>query len=156
MGTLAFTIRLFARAVHLLAAAAWIGGSIMYLVTVLPALRSTGPVPAVAAKIATLFKQLVNGCIGALLLSGIYLIVDRLSQTTLGWPYLVILILKMMAALGMFVLAIYLGQSNVRRLVKRATRLSKAAPQLILTLGILVFVLGALLNILFELAIVAH
>ena len=156
MGALALTIRLCARAVHLLAAAAWVGGSIMYLVAVVPALRSAGPVPAVAAKIAALFKQLVNSCIAALLLSGIYLIVDRLAQTTLGWPYLVILALKIMAALGMFVLAIYLGQSNVRRLAKRATRLSKAAPQLLLTLGILVFVLGALLNILFELAIVAH
>lgn len=167
MSALALSIRLFARAVHLLAAAAWVGGSLMYLVTVVPALRSvaaqfiaprdsTSPVPAVAAKIAILFKQFVNMCIAALLLSGIYLIVDRLSQTTLGWPYLVVLVLKIMVALGMFVLAIYLGQSNVRRLAKRATRLSKAAPQLILALGILVFVLGALLNILFELAIAAH
>jgi hypothetical protein len=74
----------------------------------------------------------------------------------LGWPYLVVLGLKIVAALGMFVLAIYLGQSNIRRLAKRTTRLSRAAPQLMLALGILVFLLGALLNGMFEATIVPN
>ena len=64
--------------------------------------------------------------------------------------------LKIAAALSMFVLAIYLGQSNVRRLAKRSTRLSKVAPQLLLALGILIFLLGALLNTLFEMTGVSH
>ena len=81
---------------------------------------------------------------------------DRLTQTTLGWPYLFVLGLKIALALGMFVLAIYLGQSNIRRLAKRSTRLSKAAPQLMLALGIIVFILGALLNTLFEATIAPH
>lgn len=143
-------VRLVARAVHTIAAAAWVGGSIMYLVAVVPALRSGGPAPAVAAQIAALFRRMVNVCVGALLLSGGYLIFDRLTQTTLGLSYVIVLAIKVSSAIGMFVLAIYLGQSNVRRLAKRSTRISKAAPQLMLTLGIFVFVLGALLNILFE------
>lgn len=81
---------------------------------------------------------------------------DRLTQTMLGWPYLVVLGLKIAIAIGMFVLAMYIGQSNVRRLAKRSTRLSKAAPQLMLALGIIVFILGALLNGLFEAAIAPH
>jgi len=81
---------------------------------------------------------------------------DRLTQTTLGWPYLVVLSLKIALALGMFVLAIYLGQSNIRRLAKHSTRLSKSAPQLMLALGIIVFILGALLNTLFEATIAPH
>ena len=81
---------------------------------------------------------------------------DRLTQTTLGWPYLVVLGLKIAAAIVMFVLAIYLGQSNIRRLAKRTTRLSRAAPQLMLALGIIVFILGALLNGLFEATIAPH
>jgi uncharacterized membrane protein len=149
-------IRLIVRAAHTIAAAAWVGGSIFYLVVVLPALRSGGPAPAVAAQIAALFRRMVNICIGVLLLSGVYLMFDRLTQTMLGWPYLVVLGLKIAAALGMFVLAIYLGQSNVRRLAKRSTRLSKVAPQLLLALGILAFLLGALLNTLFEAASVSH
>ena len=149
-------IRLIVRAAHILAAAAWVGGNILYLVAVIPALRSSGPAPAVAAQIAALFRRMVNVCIGVLLLTGAYLMFDRLTQTALGWPYLVVLGLKIAVAIAMFVLAIYLGQSNIRRLVKRSTRLSRAAPQLMLALGIIVFILGALLNGLFEATIAPH
>jgi uncharacterized membrane protein len=151
-----FEIRLIVRAAHIIAAAAWVGGSILYMVAIIPALRSAGPAPAVAAQIAALFRRMVNICIGVLLLSGAYLMFDRLTQTMLGWPYLVVLGLKITIAIGMFVLAIYIGQSNVRRLAKRSTRLSKAAPQLMLALGIIVFILGALLNGLFEAALAPH
>ena len=143
-------IRLIVRAVHILAAAAWVGGNLFYMVVALPALREGGPAPGVAAKMAEMFRQLVIICIAVLLLTGAYLALDRLTTTTLGWPYLVVLGIKIVLALCMFVLATYLGQSNIRRLAKRSTRLSKAAPQLMLALGILVFALGALLNALFE------
>jgi putative copper export protein len=143
-------IRWLMRTAHVLAASAWVGGSIMYLVVVLPALRAAGPAPAIAAQVAALFKRLTNVCIGVLLLSGAYLVFDRLTQTTLGSLYIVALALKIALALAMFVLALYLAQSNVRRLAKRSTRLSKVAPQLMLGLGILIFILGALLNTLFE------
>jgi uncharacterized membrane protein len=151
-----FEIRLIVRAAHIIAAAAWVGGSILYMVAIIPALRSGGPAPAVAAQIAVLFRRMVNICIGVLLLSGAYLMFDRLTQTMLGWPYLVVLGLKIAIAISMFVLAMYIGQSNVRRLAKRSTRLSKAAPQLMLALGIIVFILGALLNGLFEAALAPH
>jgi putative copper export protein len=145
-----FEIRLIVRTAHLLAAAAWVGGSILYFVVVLPALHIGGPAPEVSTQIATLFRRMVNICIGVLLLSGAYLMFDRLTSTSLGWPYLVVLGIKIITALAMFVLAIYLGQSNIRRLAKRTTRFSRAAPQLMLALGILVFLLGALLNGMFE------
>ncbi|GAC1350421.1 MAG: hypothetical protein NVSMB27_32800 [Ktedonobacteraceae bacterium] len=149
-------IRLIVRAAHILAAAAWVGGSILYLVAVLPALRNGGHAPAIAGQIASLFRRMVNICIGVLLLSGAYLTFDRLTQTMLGWPYLIVLNIKIVAAIGMFVLALYLGQSNIRRLAKRSTRLSKAAPQLMLALGIVIFILGALLNGLFESTLAPH
>lgn len=146
-------IRLIVRAAHILAAAAWVGGSLFYALIALPALRSGGPAPGVAAQMAALFKRMVNFCMGVLLLTGVYLAFDRLTTTTLGWPYLVTLGIKIIAALCMFTLSIYLGQNNIRRLAKRTTRLSKVAPQLMLALGIFVFALGALLNALYEAAI---
>lgn len=149
-------LRVIVRFAHTLAAAAWVGGSILYLVVVLPALRSGGPAPAVAAQVAALFRRLTNICIGVLLLSGAFMVFDRLTQTTLGLPYLIVLCLKIVSAIAMFILAIYLGQSNIRRLAKRSTRFSKAAPQLMLALGIFVFLLGALLNQLFEATIAPH
>jgi putative copper export protein len=151
-----FEIRLIVRAMHMLAAAAWVGGSFLYLLAVLPALRSKGPAPEVAVQIAALFRRIVNICMGVLLLSGAYLTFDRLAEATPGLSYLVVLGLKIAVATGMFILAIYLGQSNIRRLAKRSTRLSKAAPQLMLALGIVVFILGALLNGLFEGTIAPH
>ncbi len=129
-------IRLIMRATHMLAAATWVGGNVFYLVVVVPALKSGGPAPALSAKIAELFKRMVNICVGVLLLSGGYLVFDRLTQTTL--------------------VAAYMAQSNIRRLAKRSTRFSKAAPQLMLALGIFVFILGALLNGLFEATIAPH
>ncbi|HEX4714398.1 MAG TPA: hypothetical protein VH164_05675 [Ktedonobacteraceae bacterium] len=144
------------RAAHVLAGSAWVGGSIMYLVVVIPALRLAGPAPKLSAAIATQFKRLTNLCIAVLLLSGGYLVFDRLTQTTLGWPYLVTLALKIAAALAMFALAYYMGQSNIRKLAKRSTRFSQAAPKLMVALGVLVFLLGALLNLFFELAVAPH
>ncbi len=144
------------RSIHILAAAAWVGGSFMYLVVVMPALRNGGPAPVIATQIAMLFKRLANYCIGTLLLSGTYLTFDRLTQTTLGWSYLIVLGLKIIVAISMFMLALYIGQNTMRRLAKRSTRLSKAAPPLMLALGILVFILGALLNHLFEIASALH
>jgi uncharacterized membrane protein len=149
-------IGVIVRAAHILAAAAWVGGSLFYQFAVLPTLRSVGPLPDVVSHLAALFKRMVNICMGVLLLSGGYLIFDRLAQTTLGLSYLVVLVCKVAAALIMFMLAIYLGQSNIRRLAKRSTRISRVAPQLMLALGILVFVLGALLNALFEVTIAPH
>ena len=146
-------IRLIVRAAHILAATAWVGGSLFYMLVALPALRSGGPAPAVAAQMAALFKRMVNLCTGVLLLTGAYLAFDRLTTTTLGWPYLVTLGIKIIAALGMFTLSIYMGQNSIRRLAKRTMRLSKLAPQLSLALGIFIFALGALLNALYEAAI---
>lgn len=148
-----FELRLLMRTAHILAAAAWVGGSIFYLVVVLPVQRAGGFGSSVGGQIAGLFRRMVNICVGVLLLTGTYLTFDRLTQTALGWPYIVVLGLKIVAALGMFVLAIYLGQSNIRKLAKRSTRLSKVAPQLMLALGIVVFLLGAILNGLFEASI---
>lgn len=148
--------RIIVRVAHTVAAAAWVGGSIMYLLVVIPALRLGGATAVVAANIANLFKRMVNICIGVLLLSGAYLTFDRLTQTTLGLPYLIVLVLKITGAIGLFVLALYIGQSNIRRLAKRTTRLSQVAPQFMLALGILVFILGAILNQLFEATIAPH
>lgn len=146
-------LTLLMRSLHILAGAAWVGGSLMYLIVVLPALRSGGPVPGVASQVAALFKRLVNFCMGLLLLSGGYLIFDRLQRTNLGLSYVIVLALKVAIALGMCALAIYMGQNSIRRLARRVTRFSQVAPQLSLALGIIVFVLGALLNALYEVAL---
>ncbi|HEY7782111.1 MAG TPA: hypothetical protein VIC85_18115 [Ktedonobacterales bacterium] len=142
-------LRVLMRTVHVVAASAWIGGSIFYLVALIPALRSGGPAPRVAAEVAGHFRQLVNVCMGLLLLSGVYLTADRLT-TSVGLAYVVVLGVKIAVALALFGLAIYQAQEGVSRLRRERTRLWKAVPRLILGLGLVAFLLGALLTALFE------
>src|SRR5262249_51602770 len=60
---LAQVLAVLMRALHLLAAAVWVGGSVLYLAVIAPALRAAQPGPAVGASIAALFRRLVNVCI---------------------------------------------------------------------------------------------
>lgn len=165
------------RTIHVLAGGVWIGGSVVYLLAIGPALRLaahnarqrqaqavTGAEgranPAagrelrdVSATIAALFRRLVNISMGALLISGVYLIFDRLTTTTVGAAYIVTLVAKVALALAMFGLAIFQAQEARRPAAKRS-RLWSLAPRLILYLGIAVFLLGAMLTTLFEAALV--
>ena len=137
------------RTIHVLAGGVWVGGSLMYLLVIGPAFRLTKPAPEVSAQVARLFRQLVNICIGALLLTGVYLIFDRLSLVTIGAAYLVVLVVKVLAALAMFVLALFQAQ-EARRPAKQRGRLWRQAPRYILALGVLTFLLGTTLTVLFE------
>jgi uncharacterized membrane protein len=148
-------LALLMRSVHILAGVAWVGGSLFYLLIALPVLRVNGARPAMMTQIALLFKRMVNICIALLLLSGGYLVFDRLQETRLGWLYPLVLALKVALALVMCLLAVYLGQSAIRKLAGQHSRLSRLAPSLQVGLGISIFILGALLNTLYELAI-AH
>lgn len=104
------------------------------------------------AQTAALFRKLVNLCIGILVITGVYLIFDRLASTAVGTLYVVTLVVKVLAALLMIGLALYQAQ-EARRLPKYRGRYWKVTPQVILWLGIVTFLLGATLTGLFEVAI---
>lgn len=143
-------LRVFMRTAHLVAASAWIGGSIFYLLVLLPALRLGGPAPQVAARAAELFRKLVNLCMGVLLLTGVYLTFDRLTSVAVGAAYLVTLALKIVVVVALFGLAIAQAQQGLARLRTARGAFWQAAPRVILALGLLAFLLGALLTALFE------
>ena len=140
------------RTAHTLAGGVWIGGSVVYLLVITPALRLGKAAPEVGARIAALFRRLVNISIGTLILSGVYLIFDRLNTSTVGVTYVVTLAVKIALALAMFGLAVFQAQ-EARRPARLRGRLWRLAPRLILALGVAVFLLGALLNGLFDVAL---
>ena len=140
------------RAAHVLAGGVWVGGSIVYLVVIAPALRLAKAAPEVSAQVGGLFRRLVNVCMVTLLLSGVYLTVDRLTATTVGVVYLVTLGVKIALALAMFTLAALQAQ-EARRPARRRGRLWRDAPRWILALGSVVFLLGATLVALFEIGL---
>jgi putative copper export protein len=137
------------RTAHALAAGAWIGGSIVYLMVITPALRLGKAAPELSAQVGALFRRLVNICIVTLLLSGVYLTVDRLTATTVGVWYIVVLGAKIALALAMFTLAALQAQ-EARRPARLRGRLWRVAPRVILALGVVVFLLGATLTTLYE------
>lgn len=144
-----FVLRDLMRTAHVVAGAVWVGGSMMYLLVIGPALRLSKASREVGMQIAVLFRRLVNICIGVLVLSGVYLVFDRLTAATVGIAYVIVLAVKIVAALAMILLAINQAQ-EARRLVRQRSRLWKISPQLILWLGIITFFLGATLTGLYE------
>ncbi|MFI5274478.1 MAG: CopD family protein [Ktedonobacterales bacterium] len=149
--TLLLLLSIVMRTSHLVAGAAWVGGSVVYLLVIVPGLRASGASAQTSAAIAVRFRQLVNVCIGAVLLSGVYLVFDRLSNATVGTAYVVVLGVKIVAALAMIALAALQAQ-EARRPARRRGRLWRLAPRWILGLGLLTFLLGATLVSIFAAA----
>lgn len=137
------------RFAHVLAGGVWVGGSVIYLLVIVPALRLGKAPPEIGALTGELFRRVVGICVGVLTLSGVYLVFDRLSATSVGVGYLVVLGVKVLAALAMFALA-YLQAQEARRPARKRGRLWRVAPRLILALGVVTFLLGATLTGLFE------
>lgn len=140
------------RFAHVLAGGVWVGGSVIYLLVIVPALRLGKAAPEVGALVGDLFRRVVGICVGVLTLSGVYLIFDRLSATSVGVGYLVVLAVKVLAALAMFALA-YLQAQEARRPPRKRGKLWRVAPRVILALGIVTFLLGAALTSLFEVSL---
>ena len=140
------------RAAHTLAGGVWIGGSLIYLLVITPALRLGKAAPEVGVRIAAEFRRLVNVSIVTLLVSGVYLTFDRLTTTTVGAAYVITLAVKIALALLMFGLAIFQAQ-EARRPARLRGRMWRLTPRLILALGVVVFVLGATLSGLFDVAL---
>lgn len=137
------------RTAHTLAGGVWVGGSLVYLLVITPTLRLSKAAPEVSAHAGDLFRRLVNVCMVTLLVSGVYLVFDRVSSTTVGVAYLVTLGVKIALALAMFTLAALLAQ-EARRPARLRGRLWRIAPRVTLALGVSVFLLGAALTYLFE------
>ena len=87
---------------HALAAVAWIGGSIFFLLVLRPALRRADGGGAVGRLAGTEFRNLVNTAIAVLVLSGVVLSVSRLTSTAVSLPYVIVLTAKVAVALYMF------------------------------------------------------
>lgn len=121
----------------------------MYALVLVPAFRLVGVPAALGAQVGALFRRLVNLCIGVLVVSGVYLVFDRLNTTAVGAAYVVTLALKVLVALGMIALAAYQAQ-EARRPAKRRGRLWRIAPLGILWLGVAAFLLGTTLTGIFE------
>ena len=106
-------ILLAIRWAHALAAVAWVGGGIFYLMVLRPAIqRSQGLPPATGREIGVEFRALVSTAIAVLLLTGVILSASRLTQDAVTSPYVIVLVVKIALALYMFYVVRFMRQTS--------------------------------------------
>lgn len=159
------TFLLIVRWLHLVSAAAWVGGSIFYLIVLRPALRRDPQASGLISRAAaTEFRALVETCVYVLIATGVILTLNRLTPGVVGVPYVIALGLKIALSVWMFALA---WSRRRRTSVTEAFREEDAPPtttfskilravsgyNTIVILGLIVFLLSDLLKTLFEAAL---
>ena len=105
-------LRAALRWVHVIAAVAWVGGSIFYLTVLRPALAASeqgDKRKLVELAINRGFRDAVDLSIIALIVTGVVITFDRVSSAPVTAPYFTILGLKIAAVVGMVFLARDLG-----------------------------------------------
>lgn len=163
--SLSDTFMLIVRWLHLVSAAAWVGGSIFYLIVLRPALRRSPEASNLINRAAaTEFRALVGTCAYVLIATGVILSLHRLTPGVVGAPYVAVLGAKIALSIWMFVLA----WSRRRRTsvteafrgeqTPSASKLGRVLRVIsgyntIVILGLIVFLLSDLLKTLFELAL---
>ena len=145
------------RWLHALAAVAWVGGGIFYLLVLRPTLRDSGNDPNGAARrLGEQFRHLVSTAIAVLVVTGVILTVTRLTSDYVGVPYVVVLGIKIGLALYMFYLVRFLRQrtypvddaAEVRGLRRITAGFTGATA--VLVLGVAVLLLADILQALVE------
>lgn len=153
------------RWIHLVASAAWVGGSIFYLFVLRPALRRS---PEAGRKISEVtaaeFRVLVDTCIFVILATGIILTFNRLNIGVTGPSYGIVLGIKIALSVWMFILArsrrrrtalldMYRQDPDPPSNVFGKTVRVLSGYNTIVILGVIVFLLADLLKTLYEVAI---
>lgn len=153
------------RWIHLVASAAWVGGSIFYLFVLRPALRRS---PEAGCRInegtAAEFRVLVDTCIFVILATGIILTFNRLNIGVTGPSYGIVLGVKVALSVWMFILArgrrrrtalldMYRQNPDPPSGAFRKILRALSGYNTIVILGVIVFLLADLLNTLYEVAI---
>ena len=142
---------------HALAAVAWVGGSMFYLLVLRPVWRRSDPGPESSRAVATEFRGVVTTAMAVLLITGTVLTVSRLTSGGATLPYIAVLGLKIALALYMFYTVWLLRPSDegLRRPAGDQSRWRRARSRLtsttaVLITGVVVFGLADLLDALFE------
>lgn len=150
-------LRVAVRWSHAVAAVAWVGGSLFYLFALSPAVIGLDAAGrgAVMAGAGRQFQEMVRLAIFVFLFTGVILTVDRLTQPSVSVTYVAVLGVKIALSLWMFWIA-----QQLRRAPAPPGSVShaKASPprawfertDLLLVLGLVVYLLAILLNVIFE------
>ena len=145
------------RWIHALAAVAWVGGGIFYVLVLRPSQRRAGGGDS-RERDATAreFRSLVNTAIGVLLLTGVILSVSRLTASAATIPYMAVLAVKIALALYMFYTVSFLRRRSYPEAAATKQgrwprwRANLSGTTAVLVIGVVVFGLADVLDALFE------
>ena len=159
---------LVVRWLHLVSGAAWVGGSLFYLLVLRPAARRGGESSGLLTGAADEFRVLVNTCIAILVATGIIMSFNRLTDAVVGEGYVAVLALKAGLSVWMIVLVhaerrrrrarAMVGAAERQEPVSMPRRIVRAASgfNALVALGIAVFLLSDLLKVLYEIALAGN
>ena len=153
---------------HFVSSAAWIGGGIFWLLVLKPALNKDAP-RQVDSKLNPLaaieFKSVVDTCLFVLIGTGALMTFDRLSQDAMGVLYVSILGVKIILVAIMFLLArgrrsrftLSMDKDRPNPTPNKSTLVRTlrliSGYNLIVLLGIIVFLISDVLRTLYEVSI---
>ena len=152
---------LFVRWTHLVSAGAWVGGSIFWILVLNPSTRQFNSdfISQLEGQISIEFRGLVDTCIFVLLTTGAIMTFNRLTPGNIGYQYALILGLKIVFVAAMFYLIRAKRQSKTPRIKTNSNNNPKGGLRqftkiasnynLVLILGLLVYLLSDLLNMIY-------
>jgi uncharacterized membrane protein len=141
---------------HALAAVAWVGGGMFYILVLRPSFRRRPATAETGQAIGAEFRGLVNTAIGVLLVTGAVLAASRLTSEAVTIPYVAVLAVKVALALYMFYVVRFPRHRaypaepgpEIRWLPRLRNLLTSTTAVLIV--GVVVFGLSDVLDLLFE------
>ena len=141
---------------HAVSAVAWVGGSIFFAVVLRPVLAANPELGRqLMGPVGSIYKELVDAAVLALIVSGLVLMFDRLTGNQVTPTWFIILGIKLGLALWMFYLVWRFRRSGYQPtpgpgILRRASWL--LGYNAIVAIGLAVFLLAGLLGTLFEAA----
>ena len=151
---------LLVRWVHAIGAVAWVGGSAFFAFVLRPGeLAISDLVRPLLRSIGQVYRELVDIAVIAIIVSGLVLMFDRLTGNDASAAWFIVLGVKLALALWMFYLVWHFRQSDFRysgsSMTDRPTGISARLSWLVgynamVFLGVIVFLLASLMQVLFE------
>ena len=147
---------------HFISASAWIGGGIFWLVVLRPAVKNDKSDDSrINKNVSSEFRSLVDTCLFVLLATGAVMTFDRLTPGTLGVSYLIVLAVKLSMVAVMFYMVRakrqtawdYKSLRNIRKNPKGSIFRVIAGYNLIIVLGLSVYLLSSLLRSMSEITV---
>ncbi len=145
---------LLIRWIHGIAAVAWVGGGIFFLVVLRPAMNAGGIPPSIRRFMGEEFGQLVALAMWALVITGGILAASLLTKPGATTLYIAVLAIKVALSAWMFFLAINRGRRGAAEAGGKGKVRSVIAAlghiNMTVVLGVIIFFLSDLLRYIFE------